>query len=252
MIAFARALPALRKQVAVDLRRTGLPREKALACAIRLLDQAMFRIGSEVYAKENGSFGLATLRKDHVRIRGNLIVFDFDAKSGRRRVQETRDSAILAAIRSMKRRRNGGPELLAFRKEGGWHDVRSGDINDYLRDAAAGEFTAKDFRTWHATVLGAVSLAAKASEAGGITSRRRLVSASVKEVAEYLGNTPAVARASYIDPRVIDSFEQGVTIAKTLEHVRIDDPTDPSFRDSVEAAVLDLLEDTHSAGARAA
>jgi DNA topoisomerase-1 len=243
MIAFARVLPRMRERVAADLGVAGLPRPKALACAVRLLDQALFRIGSETYARQNGSFGLATLRKEHVGIRGDLIVFDFAAKSGQRRVQEVRDPQVLPAIRSMKRRRNGGAELLAFREGGRWRDVRSADVNDYLREVAGDEFTAKDFRTWHATVLAAAALAAKAGEATAATSGRRLVSAAVREVAEYLGNTPAVARASYIDPRVVDRFEQGRTIADTMERLRTDDLTAPGVRETVEAAVLDLLEE---------
>ncbi|MGH2634839.1 MAG: DNA topoisomerase IB [Actinomycetota bacterium] len=243
MIAFARVLPRMRERVAADLGVAGLPRPKALACAVRLLDQALFRIGSETYARQNGSFGLATLRKEHVGIRGDLIVFDFAAKSGQRRVQEVRDPQVLPAIRSMKRRRNGGAELLAFREGERWRDVRSADVNDYLREVAGDEFTAKDFRTWHATVLAAAALAAKAGEATAATSGRRLVSAAVREVAEYLGNTPAVARASYIDPRVVDRFEQGRTIADTMERLRTDDLTAPGVRETVEAAVLDLLEE---------
>jgi DNA topoisomerase IB len=252
MLGFARALPSLRARVEEDLRRRGMPREKALACAVRLLDRALFRVGSESYARQNGSFGLATLRKDHVRISGGRMVFEFDAKSGKRQRLELEDAAILPVVRTLRRRRGGGPELLAFREGTTWLDLRSADVNDYIREAAGGDHTAKDFRTWHATVLAAVSLSARSREATALTSRARLVSSCVKEVAASLGNTPAVARASYIDPRVINRFDEGVTIAGALERLRVDDPDDPAFREDIEAAVLDLLDQDARPQARAA
>jgi DNA topoisomerase I len=252
MIAFAHTLPSLRERVDEDLRAPGMPRSKALACAVRLLDHAFFRVGSDEYRRRNGSFGLATLRKAHVRVRGDEVIFDFTAKNGKRRIQVVRAPELLPVIESMRRRRSGGAELLAHREDGRWRDVRAGDINDYLREAAEGPFTAKDFRTWNATVLAAVSLAVRDGEATGATSRRRLTSAAVKEVAEFLGNTPAVARASYIDPRVTDRFEEGVTIAPVLERLPPGDPMDRGFRTAVESAVLELLEADAAPSARAA
>jgi DNA topoisomerase I len=243
MLAFARALPAIRERVADDLARRGMPRERALACAVRLLDQAFFRVGSEAYTRQNGSFGLATLRKDHVVVGRDRVAFDFQAKSGKRRVQEVRDAELLPPLRALKRRNGGGKELLAYQEGGRWRDVRSADINAYLREIADGEFTAKDFRTWHATALAAVFLAVRQTERTSVTSTRRAVSGAIKDVASYLGNTPTVARASYVDPRVIERFEEGVTIAPALERLRTDDPTDPVFRAHVEAAVLELLEE---------
>jgi DNA topoisomerase IB len=243
MIAFARALPRLRERAGSDLALDRMPRDKALACAVRLLDQALFRVGSEAYTRQNGSFGLATVRKDHVKLRDGLVVFDFVAKSGKRLVQEVSDPGVQPAIRMLKRRRGGGPELLAYQQEGRWRDVRSGEINEYIREAAGGEFTAKDFRTWHATVLAAVFLALGARASTSSTSRNKMVSSAVREVAGFLGNTPAVARASYIDPRVLDRFEQGTTISETLERVGIDEVTDEVFLEPVEAAVLELLEE---------
>jgi DNA topoisomerase-1 len=242
MVAFARALPRIRERVGADLALRGLPRARALACAVRLLDNAFFRVGSEAYTRQNGSFGLATVRKDHVIVRENVAVFDFMSKSGKRHVQEIADAEVIPALRTMRRRRNGGHELLAYRDGPRWRDVRSSDINEYVREAAGGEFTAKDFRTWHATVLAAVHLALGAADSTTATSRRRVVSGAVREVAGFLGNTPAVARASYIDPRVIARFEDGVTIGSTLERLNTDEPTDPDFREAVEAAVLNLLE----------
>lgn len=251
MLAFGHTLPALREHVDADLRRRAMPREKALACAVRMLDQAFFRVGSEAYTKQNGSFGLATLRKDHVIVHRDRIEFDFTAKSGQRRVQELVDPELIRPLRTLKRRRGGGRELLAYREGDRWRDVRSVDINAYLRDASGGEFTAKDFRTWHATVLAAVFLAIRETERTSVTSTGRAISGAVKDVASYLGNTPAVARASYVDPRVIERFEEGRTIAAALERLHTDEPTDPVFREAVEAAVLELL-DASEAPAKAA
>jgi DNA topoisomerase IB len=196
MVEFAHALPVLRERVSTDLSLRGVPKSRALACAVRLLDHAFFRVGSEAYARQNGSFGLATVRKEHVTVRRDLVVFDFVAKSGKRHVQEIADVDVLPVIRTMRRRRNGGHELLAYREGDRWRDIRSSDINEYIRDAAGGDFSAKDFRTWHATVLAAVHLALAHAESTSLTSRRRVVSGAVREVARFLGNTPAVARAS--------------------------------------------------------
>jgi DNA topoisomerase IB len=251
MIAFAKALPALRERVDEDLHLRGMPKDRALACAVRLLDHALFRVGSEVYTKRNGSFGLATLRKDHVHVGRHRIVFDFTAKSGKRQRFEVRDAVVRPAIVTMKRRRGGGRDLLAYREGRRWRDVRSSDINEYVRERGGDGFTAKDFRTWHATVLAAAALATKAEEATPLTSKARQVSAAVKEVAAALGNTPAVARASYIDPRVIERFEQGATISPTLRRRGID-PLDPELRGAVERAVLELLEEEPSSSVRAA
>lgn len=247
MLAFAGALPSLRERVAQDLTRRGLPRERVLAGAVRLLDQASFRVGSESYARDNGSFGLATLRKDHVRLRGDVAVFDFTAKSGKRLVQEIADPDVLPLVRTLKRRRNGGPELLAYREGRVWRDVRAADVNAYVKEVAGDGHSAKDFRTWHGTVVAAVALALSEGDRTTLTSRRRQVSAAIREVAEFLGNTPAVARASYVDPRVIDRFEEGVTIAPALERSSVEDLEDPAFREVVEAAVLDLLEEEQEA-----
>ena len=252
MVEFAHALPVLRERVSTDLSLRGVPKARALACAVRLLDHAFFRVGSEAYARQNGSFGLATVRKEHVTVRRDLVVFDFVAKSGKRHVQEIADVDVLPVIRTMRRRRNGGHELLAYREGDSWRDIRSSDINEYIREEAGGDFSAKDFRTWHATVLAAVHLALGHAESTSLTSRRRIVSGTVREVAGFLGNTPAVARASYIDPRVIARFEDGVTIDAALERLRTDDPTDPEFRATAEEAVLELLEADPATRAQAA
>ena len=208
---FALALPKLRRAVTADLRRQGMPRERALACAVRLLDLGFFRVGSEVYAEENESFGLATVRREHVTIKRNEVVFDFPAKSGQRRVQSIRDAAARRAIEAMYRRRSGPEDLLAYRAGGEWVDVRSDEINEYIHEKIGVEYTAKNFRTWHGTVLAAVALAGEdppRSEAAA----KRAISRAVNQVSEALGNTPAVCRASYIDPRVLDRYRDGTTI----------------------------------------
>jgi DNA topoisomerase IB len=240
---FASALPQMRETVARDLELPGLPRERVLACAVRLLDRGYFRVGSEEYTDQNGSYGLATLRKEHVRIEGEQVWFDYLAKGGKRRVVSVRDPAVKDVIRPLKARRGGGDELLAYDDGDGWRDVRSSDVNQYIKEVAGERFSAKDFRTWHATVLAAMALSARADVSPSLTTRRRAMSAAVKEVAAYLGNTPTVARASYIDPRVLDRFLEGTTLAGVLRDVSGRDGTfDPDAQAQLEAAVLDLVE----------
>ena len=197
MLDMARALPRLRERLARDLAGDGLGRDRVLACAVRLLELGLFRVGGESYVEDNGSYGLATVRKGHVRAVGGELRFDYPAKGGQRRVVEIRDPEVIDVVRALKRRRRGGPELLAYKDDRGrWHDVRSSDINAYLQEALGSDFSAKDFRTWAATVLAAVALAAEEAEVDGElsdTRRRRAVVRVVKGVAEQLGNTPAVA-----------------------------------------------------------
>ncbi len=234
----ARRLPTMRKVCDGDIASRGLTRERALAGAVRLLDLGFFRIGSEAYTEENGSYGLATLRRSHVRASRDAVRFDFAAKGGQRRIQTIRDPALARLVGSLLRRKGGGPELLAYRDGTVWRDVRSEDINAYLKDLAEEDISAKDFRTWHATVLMAARLASQEEGLTSVTSRKRVVSTVVKDVAEALGNTPAVCRASYIDPRVIERFLNG----ETIELPRGRDLTDDRVRAAVESAVLDLLD----------
>ena len=170
---FAATLPKLRRTVRRDIALQGVPRERALACAVRLLDLGFFRIGGEEYAETNESFGVATVRREHVTIKGGEALFDFPAKSGQRRVQSIRDAPVITAIEAMRRRRSGPDDLLVFKECGSWQDVRSADVNAYIQDCIGGEFSAKDFRTWHGTVLAAVDLAAGRSRGRGAASRGR-------------------------------------------------------------------------------
>src|SRR5688572_22873012 len=208
ILEFAKRLPALRDQVAHDIGLGGMPRERVLACAVRLLELGFFRIGGEAYAEENDTYGLATLRKQHVRVRGDLLEFDYDAKSGQHRLCQVADPEVRAVITTLRRRRAPTEaELLAYKDRRDWVDVRSSDINEYVQRLVGEQFSAKDFRTWVGTVLAAVGLA---TEEGGEspTARKRAVASVVKDVSAHLGNTPAVARSAYIDPRVVELFER--------------------------------------------
>jgi DNA topoisomerase-1 len=250
MLDFAEALPALRKRVAGHLRRPELDRAKALACSVRLLDLGFFRVGSEESAETVETYGLTTILKRHVTIDDGWLIFAYDAKGGQKRVQAIADGPVLKVVSELKARRGGGDELLAYREGRRWRDVKAEDVNAYLKEHAGEQFSAKDFRTWNATVLAAVALAHHAREATSKTSRKRAVTASIKTVSAYLGNTPAVARASYIDPRVIDRFLSGWTIVGLLDELGGEaDLAKRSHRDRVEDAVLDLLEDRRSSPA---
>ena len=241
MIRFAECLPQLRTRVAKDLRKKGMPRAKALACAVRLLDRGFFRIGSEDYAEENDTYGIATMRKRHVTISGDEVSFDYEAKGGQRRLQTIGDPQVAGVVRALKQRRGGGEELLAYKVGRRWVDVKSADINEYVKEAAGAEFSAKDFRTWSGTVLAAVALSVSGPAQGTKSSRKRAKARAVNEVARYLGNTPTVARTSYIDPRVFDRFDSGLTIAGVLPDLAEDTAAWPDLQGAIEQGVLDLL-----------
>ncbi len=242
MVAFAKRLPRMRRRVDDDLARGDLSAEQVLAGAVRLLDRGFFRIGSEDYAVENETYGLATIRKEHVTVTGDTLTFDYPAKHGKRRVQSVVDPEVAELVATLRRRRGGGDELLAFKRGRRWVDVKSQDINAYLKAATSRDASAKDFRTWGATVVAAVALGVAAPQATTKTARTRAIRRAVGEVAHYLGNTPAVARASYIDPRVFDRFEDGESVAGALGRLGADDGA-PAIQGPIERAVLRLLED---------
>jgi DNA topoisomerase IB len=250
MLDFAQDLPALRERVRAELHGgDALTRERVLACAVRLLDRGFFRIGTEEYAVANESFGLATMRKEHVIVEnGSTMVFDYPAKHGKRRIQAVVDAQVAEIVATLKRRRGGGEELLAFKQGRRWIDLKSGDINEYIKEITGKGYSAKDFRTWNATVLAAVALAVAGEVAGTKTGRRRAITRAVKEVSDYLGNTPAVCRASYIDPRVFDAYEGGLIITPALEVAAdVDHGELPIHHRGVEEAVLDLIDQRSSA-----
>ena len=246
MVAFGSALPRLRRRVTRELKTEPLSREQVLACAVRLLDLGFFRIGSEDYAEQNESYGLTTMRREHASLHGDEVFFDYPAKSGVRRVQAIVDPRVREVIAVLKRRRGGGDQLLVYRRDGRYRDLGSDEVNEYLKAILGPDFSAKDFRTWNATVLAAVAFAVAADDANSDRARARAERDAIRTVAAYLGNTPAVARASYVDPRVIDRFHAGTTIAAALsEAARRDGPdlANARTRARIEAAVVGLLED---------
>jgi DNA topoisomerase I len=247
MLEFGVELPMLRRSVARDLRASGLRRERVLACAVRLLDVGLFRVGGEEYADEGGGLGLATLRRRHVTVRAGVMRFDYPAKSGVRRVQEVVDVDCEPVIRALRERGgSGGAKLLAFKDGGRWLGVRADDINEYLKAHLGECFSAKDFRTWNATVLAATAVAGQDRESTSDAARKRAIDASVRCVSEALGNTPAVARRAYIDPRVFDRYRSGWTIAPALP---ADGRVGPRVRARLERALIDLLGDEHDSDA---
>ena len=242
VLTVAAKLPTARRRVAKHLRLPGMPYERALGTAFRLLDLGFFRIGGEAYAESNHSYGLATIQKEHVSLEGRSVVFDYIAKSGKERYIALGDDLVRAAVENLLARSEGGPELLAYQDDDGeWIDVSSTDINAYVKQVVGGEVSAKDFRTWHGTVIAAVALARANPVATSPSARKRAVSAAMKEVSLYLGNTPTVARASYVDPRLVDLFHDGATIAPDLVSPN-KDLSDGATHGKVERAVLALLE----------
>ncbi|MGW7346192.1 DNA topoisomerase IB [Streptomyces sp. NPDC054854] len=239
----ARSLPRLREQVERDLTGTGLTRVRVLACVTRLLDLGFLRIGGERYARDNGSYGLTTLLREHASCRRGEIRLDFPAKSGKRVTRALVDEQADGVIRAQLRRKDAGPRLFAYWEHRAWHEVRAEELNDYLRERSGRDVTAKDFRTWYATVLAAVALGVSANTADAPRARRdRVVARAVREVSDYLGNTPAVCRASYIDPRIIELYDDGRTIAPALDDLGENGLFGrPATHGAVERAVLRLL-----------
>jgi DNA topoisomerase IB len=207
-----------------------------LAAIVRLLDMGMFRVGSDQYAQreEDPSFGLSTLRPEHVRTQGGCVVLEFTGKGGIEHANSVDDGEVCQVLRDLRRRRAQESRLFAYWDTAArrWREVRADEINEYLREATGEQMTAKDFRTWHGTVKAAEELAA-AGPHESKTKRKKAVSSAMKEVAELLGNTPTVARASYVDPRVIDLYHEG--------KVADVEPGEP--REKAEEEVLELLTD---------
>lgn len=244
---FAERLPDARAQIAADLATRGLTRRRVLAAAARLLDIGFFRIGGEEYAEDNGSYGLATVLRDQVSMaRNGTIVFDYPAKWGMQRIHAVADQDVVKVIQALRRRRESGESLLAYYEGRQWRRVRSEEINEYLKEIFGTEVTAKDFRTWHATVLAAVSLAVV--QPGSHPARKRALAHAMREVSHYLGNTPAVSRSSYVDPQVVEAFEQEETIAEALDGLGDTAAGDLATHGRVEEAVLKLLDGRRPTG----
>lgn len=248
MLAFGHALPALRRTVQRDLRGGGLGRRSVLACMVRILSAAFLRPGSEHYAAENGTFGIATLRKRHVSVRGGVVRFEFPAKAGKLHVSEVRDrrvAQIVARLLALP-----GREVFAFVAEDGTRvDVKRSHLNAYLKEAMGRRFSAKDFRTWAGTLICACALG-KAGCADGESkaARRRKVVEAVRTTAQSLGNTPAVCRASYVSPRVVERFAEGRVIDARFESVARLVASDGAALRRCEKALLALLSGASPVG----
>lgn len=220
LIDFAEKLPAMRKTMAKDLRQPGFPRERVMASILRILSMSFIRPGSEVYANENGSYGLATLRSKHVKVKGDLVVFDFPGKSGVQQHRELRDRTTARVVRKLLRQ----PGRDVFKFQNGdevFVDVKRRHINAYIKEVMGGNFSAKDFRTWFGTLICACALARVQDELNGNRpANKRLLLAAIKETAAALGNTPAVCRSSYICPLIMTSFEKGQVISRHFGSIK--------------------------------
>jgi DNA topoisomerase I len=238
-LSLAKRLPDWRSQIIGDLRGRGLHRDRVLAVAQHLVDSGYFRAGGEEYAQENGSYGLATLLREHVRLRTTCVEFDYPAKSGVRRTLSLEDPLVVRAVRSLLRPETAIPRLLVYQTADGWCEVRADDVRARFQQMVGDEFSLKDLRTWHGTVIAAEAFA-QAPEPTCKTARKRAQAAVMRAVADELGNTPAVARGSYVDPRVVQAYEEGVTIAPALRQAqRVRRPTDR--RRLVERATAGLI-----------
>ena len=213
LLRFGGALPKMRARIARDLALPGLPRDKVLACAVKVLSDCSMRGGSEVYAEEHGSIGLATLRRRHVTVSGDRVSFDFPGKSGKRQQQEIRDRRVARIIGELLK---GPGKVFRYRdEEGAWVDIRRRHVNEYIKETMGEAFSAKDFRTWAGTLLCACSLARiDADPDQGDAARKSKIVRAIRETAEMLGNTPAICRTSYISPLVLRSYEKG----KVIDH----------------------------------
>jgi DNA topoisomerase-1 len=206
------ALPEMRRHIAADLRRRGLKRERVLGLALHLLDLGYFRAGGEQYAEENNSYGIATLLCEHVALQKQAVEFDYPAKSGVRRTLLIDDPVVVRSVRALLRRRGRTERFLVCRNGSSWTDIHAEDLNVRFKELVGADYSVKDLRTWHGTVLAAAAFV-DADAGVNKTVIKRVESAVMKEVAEELGNTPAVARSSYVDPRVVEGYEAGLTIA---------------------------------------
>jgi DNA topoisomerase I len=235
MMAFGRALPRIRRCVAADVRQSGLGREKVLAAMVRLLETTHIRVGNDEYARANRSYGLSTLRNHHVTVGRGALHFAFTGKSGKRHEIELNDphlAKLVAEIQDLP-----GQELFAYESDdGNVVDVKSDDVNAYLREIGGEDFSAKDFRTWAGTVVAAELLARVASQPQHRATKKNLA-AAIREVAERLGNTPSVCRKCYVHPAVIEGYLAGRVIALAVRK-----PLSRMGLSPVEKAVLALLE----------
>jgi DNA topoisomerase-1 len=246
VLAFGRALPEIRRRVSADLGRPGLPRRKVLAAVVRLLESTLIRIGNEAYVRENNSFGLTTLTDDHTDIRGDHLWFHFRGKSGKEHRIHLQDARLARIVRRC--RDLPGQDLFQYLDEQGQrHTISSTDVNAYLKEIAGFEVTAKDFRTWAATIVAACHFLIQPPPASETEAKHRIADV-VKAVAKRLGNTPAVCRASYIHPSVIEAYRHGL-LAQRWAVQGPPDPDAPLFtlQAHEEAIVAFLASDATEA-----
>lgn len=240
VLALARKLPDFRAAIAADMEGSGPDRNRVLAAALRILDLGIFRTGGEQYAEENGTRGVATLLREHVTVRGSELTFSYPAKGGIHREIRIRDERLAKVITTLQHSRTGTDRVLAYRVGSTWHEVHADDVNERFKELTGDEFTGKDLRTWNATMLAAAAFA----DHDLPTSKRglkRVETSVMREVSEELGNTPTVARKSYVDPRVIRAFENGRTIRAALNRARKQRLVDDDLRCAIERAVVRLL-----------
>lgn len=240
ILRFADALPNLRRQLKKDLAKKRLGKEKVLATIVSLIDEAYFRVGNEVYAREHKTYGITTLRSKHANITTTTVTFDFVGKSGKEHIKKIKDPQIARIIKQL----DDLPGYEIFRymeKDGTMHDLHASDVNAYIKQYMGDEFTAKDFRTWGGTLLATSAvLEEEVSEDASKTAKQKAISQVVKRVAKRLGNTPAIARASYIDPRVFVAFEDGVSLTKVRSAMK--SMTPKRYMSVDEQCVLRLLQ----------
>jgi DNA topoisomerase-1 len=241
VLRFARALPRMRRIVDKDLQRKRLDYRKVMAAIISIMDQTYIRVGNDAYAREHNSYGLTTLRSKHTTVEGSTITFDFTGKSGQHHVKRVTDRKLAQIVRQLDEL--PGYEVFKYYDEAGnLHDVKSTDVNAYIKDSMGEEFSAKDFRTWAGTLIASAELVV-AERAESERERKKTITTCVRKVAKRLGNTPAVARSSYIDPRIIKSFMDGNDLAKVRRTVeKMEDTKGPAYLSPEERCVLHMLE----------
>lgn len=252
IISFAKSLPKLRRRVAADLRKPGLGRDKVMACLLRILGTCFIRAGSQQYADENQSFGLATLRAKHVKVKGDTVIFDYPGKSGKQQHRELKDRQVARIVRECLKL--PGRDVFKFQLDDGFVvDVRRRHINEYIQEVMGAQYSAKDFRTWGGTLICACALARakervrEAAEKQGPKAAKKTMVAAVKEVAEHLGNTPAVARDSYIYPSVLAMFEKGRVVERYFDSVEELAAHEKPGLHQAEKALLEMLDEGEQA-----
>ncbi len=239
MLLFGEALPRIRERVAEDLALPGMPREKVLATVVRLLETTMIRVGNEEYARQNDSYGLTTMRNEHVDVQGSTVRFQFRGKSGKHHEITLRDRRLARIVK--RSQELPGHELFEYvDADGNPHTISSDDVNAYLQEITGEHFTAKDFRTWAGTLLCALCLK-ETETAESETAAKKNIVAAIKSVSDRLGNTPAVCRKCYVHPVVIDSYLEGTMIEALGQHVAEETQDDPHALNAEEAAVLSFL-----------